>query len=275
MNTEQQYPSEDDRDKAAMPGLHIDHAFDRELEKNSQILKVGMIVLAVVVVLLIVGIGLQHLLASPGSTQAGALSVVMPTPKNGTTSTAAEASVPPARDPSAAAVAPAAAAASDALPDGGVRLPDVGTTAVKDVSFDQYSTAIYEGPIVLPNFAGRQKAFRDYRTRITEGAKQGVNFAGNYHIVTSGCGAGCQMGFVIDERTGTVHDLDYGGEEQMYLNLDAKPDSTLLKATYFDGSNCRDEAATWDGSRFQVITRMTRPEPGPDAGMGMNCSSDN
>ncbi len=47
---------------------------------------------------------------------------------------------------------------------------------------------------------------RQFRTRLTEGAKQGPNFAGRYTIVEWGCGTNCQQVAVVDARTGRVSD---------------------------------------------------------------------
>ena len=48
---------------------------------------------------------------------------------------------------------------------------------------------------------------RFFRTRLREGAKRGVNFAGNYALVRWGCGNECQQALVIDLRTGIVYGL--------------------------------------------------------------------
>ncbi len=44
-----------------------------------------------------------------------------------------------------------------------------------------------------------------FKTRLTEGAKEGPNFAGHYTIVSWGCGTMCQVVSVIDAQTGTVY----------------------------------------------------------------------
>ena len=46
---------------------------------------------------------------------------------------------------------------------------------------------------------------RAFRTRLSEGLKGGVNFAGHYVVVGWGCGAGCVSGAIIDARTGNVY----------------------------------------------------------------------
>lgn len=107
-----------------------------------------------------------------------------------------------------------------------------------------------------------------------EGAKSGVNFAGHYHIVTFGCGTSCQTGYIIDEKTGEIYDLGFGGEDQTYLNLDSKPDSALVRASYFDGNACRTEASVWDGSRFTSIARRSTPASA-DAAVEGDCPTIN
>lgn len=171
---------------------------------------------------------------------------------------------------SGAASSPASSASTEQ--DTTLSLPDIGTLAVKDIAFDSYKADVYSGSPVLPDFSGAQKQYREFRTRITEGAKEGVNFGGHYNIVTFGCGAGCQTGYVVDETNGNVHDLGFGGEDQMYLDLDIKRDSNLLKASYYDGKACRQEAAVWDGAHFKAIARQSSATAADDA-LGMNCPS--
>jgi hypothetical protein len=45
---------------------------------------------------------------------------------------------------------------------------------------------------------------RMYRTKLTEGASAGPNFAGRYTVVLWGCGTGCQIISVVDARTGKL-----------------------------------------------------------------------
>lgn len=56
-------------------------------------------------------------------------------------------------------------------------------------------------PIDLTSFKGANT----YRTKLTEGAKQGPNFAGHYTVVSFGCGTQCQDNWVIDATTGKIH----------------------------------------------------------------------
>ncbi len=82
---------------------------------------------------------------------------------------------------------------------------------------------------------------RDFRTRITEGYKNGeINFAGHYIGVTFGCGAGCILGFMVDVRDGKIYDLPLGEENSCFYMEDAvviRPDSRL-----FISAVCKEEA---------------------------------
>src|SRR5688572_4253247 len=44
-----------------------------------------------------------------------------------------------------------------------------------------------------------------FRTRLRDGLRRGVNFAGHYVLVGWGCGTGCVSGAIIDARNGRVH----------------------------------------------------------------------
>ncbi|MBS0457525.1 MAG: hypothetical protein JSS44_09385 [Proteobacteria bacterium] len=180
---------------------------------------------------------------------------------------ASTATASPAATPTSTTSGSAASPAQDAT----ATAPDIGSIAVKDIAFDQYKADVYAGSTVLPDFDGAQKQYREYRTRITEGAKLGVNFAGHYALVTFGCGSGgCLTGYVVDETNGGVSELGFGGETQMYLNIDAKPGSNLLKASYYDGKACRLEAAVWDGTHFKTIARQSSA-PAADDSFGSDC----
>jgi hypothetical protein len=73
------------------------------------------------------------------------------------------------------------------------------------------------------NLSNNSNAYK-FRTVLTEGAKQGVNFAGHYTIVTWGCGTSCQVLAVIDRQTGQV----YFPEIVASVGFDYKIDSSLL-----------------------------------------------
>ena len=65
---------------------------------------------------------------------------------------------------------------------------------------EQASVTALAKPII------KSKLTRIFRTRITEGAKSGPNFAGHYTVVRWGCGAGAFMFVVVDSITGKIYE---------------------------------------------------------------------
>ena len=49
-----------------------------------------------------------------------------------------------------------------------------------------------------------------FRTRLTEGAKEGPNFAGHYTIVEWGCGTMCSAFAIVDALTGQIYSVPCG-----------------------------------------------------------------
>lgn len=129
-----------------------------------------------------------------------------------------------------------------------------GLMANGNPEFLGYVVPVYSGPTAEPIIGPDDHSFR---TRIGEGAREKVNFAGNSVITTFGCGGGCLMGYIINLETGEVHPLGLGGEEQMYLTINARADSRLLIAGWEsvngDTSSCSYQRYVWDGSFLQPV----------------------
>jgi hypothetical protein len=86
-----------------------------------------------------------------------------------------------------------------------VALAIVGTlwSAQSLAQFDRYPVSeVYRGPARMPDFQGRDRDAKDYRTRIRNGIKEGANFAGRYKVIQFGCGTGCAFVYVADVSTG-------------------------------------------------------------------------
>jgi hypothetical protein len=81
-------------------------------------------------------------------------------------------------------------------------------------NFDNYKVELYKGELAAPDFTTNQEAKR-YITRIKEGCKNGINFAGKYTLVIWGCGSPCQSGVVVDRASGKIYSgyfSTYGSE---------------------------------------------------------------
>ncbi|MCC2613314.1 hypothetical protein [Neorhizobium petrolearium] len=99
-------------------------------------------------------------------------------------------------------------------------------TCAQDVpKFTQFAEKVYAGPSAPLRLATQDD--REFATRLQEGAKRPVNFAGHHILATWGCGAECLGGAVIDARTGTVAWLPYsvccwGEGEPFYFRKDSR-----------------------------------------------------
>lgn len=70
-------------------------------------------------------------------------------------------------------------------------------------AFKDYPAEIYEGKLANPDFSTDPDSKR-YITRIKNECAKGINFAGQYTLVTWGCGSPCQSGVVVDRKTGKI-----------------------------------------------------------------------
>jgi hypothetical protein len=108
---------------------------------------------------------------------------------------------------------------------------------------------IYKGATKLPDFSGRDRKYRDYRTRIREGLKSGPNLAGEYSVIQIGCGTGCSFAYIARNRNGQVYDFPRGGEENMYMQILTRLDSRLIVVQWgnYDSNACVVEFFEWTG----------------------------
>ena len=70
-------------------------------------------------------------------------------------------------------------------------------------AFNQYPARVERVRTKAINFRGNPDA-RRFRTVLTEALRDGTNFAGHYIVASWGCGTACQIGAIIDTRTGNV-----------------------------------------------------------------------
>ncbi len=70
-------------------------------------------------------------------------------------------------------------------------------------SFKDYPADIFEGKLADPDFSTNPDS-RRFITRIKNECANGINFAGQYTLVTWGCGSPCQSGVVVDRKTGEI-----------------------------------------------------------------------
>ncbi|HEY9850100.1 MAG TPA: hypothetical protein V6D28_11615 [Leptolyngbyaceae cyanobacterium] len=86
----------------------------------------------------------------------------------------------------------------------GIALTALPSQSIAAPSFAQYRvTQRYNGRPAAVNLNSPQA--RRFRTVLTNGARRGPNFAGQYTVVTWGCGTECQQVAIVDAKTGRVY----------------------------------------------------------------------
>lgn len=117
-------------------------------------------------------------------------------------------------------------------------------------SFGDYSAPAFKGKTAALKLTTPEA--RAYRTRLREGARRAVNFAGHYKLHTWSCGTGCLQTAFIDARTGEVF---FPAELDGFIVCfyDPKPVDDLEEALKFER-----------GSRLIVMSGYPMSERGKD-----------
>ena len=91
---------------------------------------------------------------------------------------------------------------------------------------------------------------RTFKTRLGEALKEKPNFAGHFIVTTWGCGTGCEVGAIVDARTGKVYWFPFPIGQNYEVDEDFRPVEFRLDSKLIIFSGFRvdtDEAA---GERF-------------------------
>lgn len=117
--------------------------------------------------------------------------------------------------------------------------------------FQDYAAPAFKGRAAALKLTTRQA--RAYRTRLREGARRAVNFAGRYKLHTWSCGTGCLQTAFIDAKTGEVF---FPAELDGFIVCfyDPKPVEDLEEALKFQR-----------GSRLIVMSGYPYSERGKDS----------
>ncbi len=138
----------------------------------------------------------------------------------------------------------------------------------KTPQFKDYPVkTIYRGKNaqILPS-----KDTRTFKTRLREALKENPNFAGHYIVTTWGCGTGCQVGAIIDARTGKVHWLPFAIGQNYEVDEDFRPvefrlDSKLIILSSFRVDMDEDAGARYykfENGRFAFLKFIKRTANG-------------
>ncbi len=103
--------------------------------------------------------------------------------------------------------------------------------------FSDYPVAeIFKGPLAAIDFKSAPKDSVlnpvQFKTRLTEGIKEGPNFAGHYTVISWGCGTSCQINAIVDGQTGKIITMNL----ETQLGVDFRKNSNLLVANPMDPS---------------------------------------
>lgn len=104
----------------------------------------------------------------------------------------------------------------------------VQVSFAKTPQFNDYPVKAYNGKpakILLNN----EKA-KTYKTRLSSALSQKPVFAGEYVLVSWGCGMGCESHHFVNKRTGQVVEKGFGGEMDIDDIQQYKLNSNLLIA---------------------------------------------
>jgi hypothetical protein len=150
-----------------------------------------------------------------------------------------------------------------------------GAPQAQAPAFSSYPAGrIYTGVKVAPRLRPGTAAWR-YRTVIREGYKNNpVNFAGNYVVLSWGCGSPCQAYAIVDARTGKV----FFSEFQTSFGAAFHPDSRLFVANLPLSSNdscdsvpewaCAERSTDyyrWNGQRLTLVATVPGHQTPPPA----------
>ncbi|WP_299986859.1 hypothetical protein [uncultured Pontibacter sp.] len=112
----------------------------------------------------------------------------------------------------------------------------------------------YQGRLAPLDEASHAEA-RKYRSALQEGLKQGINFAGQYTVVTVGCGTTCQEHYVVDRQDGKVLD-----KVQSSTGAQFSPDSRIFivnppdsSHNYVDCPYCEPAAYVLEQGKFRKL----------------------
>jgi hypothetical protein len=142
--------------------------------------------------------------------------------------------------------------------------------------FKSYPAAAFKGRAAALKLTTREA--RGYRTRLREGARRAVNFAGHYKLHTWSCGTGCLQTAFIDAKTGEVFfpkELDgfiacyYGDKpvESLEEALQFRKGSRLIRMSGYPYSE-RDKSEPkkglyyyeWDGGDLKLVKFVEKSE---------------
>lgn len=125
---------------------------------------------------------------------------------------------------------------------------------------------------------GKDKQALLFKTRLRDGSRQKVNFAGHYILTAWGCGSACEQFMIIDARTGRVfHPKGVGSNSSVNVHEALMRGTTTWptegsikhqlnsKLLVIFGAPEEDDARrgisyyVWEGERLKLIRHVAKP----------------
>lgn len=99
--------------------------------------------------------------------------------------------------------------------------------------FEDYKvTEIYDGMPAEIDFSSSPGSDQ-FKTRYIDGTKSGTNFAGQYALITWGCGSGCQVISLVNILTGKISTVPFTAS----MGVEFRKDSRLLIVNPLESSD--------------------------------------
>ena len=99
--------------------------------------------------------------------------------------------------------------------------------------FESNKVPVYNGKLADPDFTSNEDA-KMFRTRITEGCEDGINFAGFYTLIYWGCGTSCQYGVIVNRKTGEIFD---GHQSSLGSEFKKDSESIIMNSDIIEGDS--------------------------------------
>jgi hypothetical protein len=129
----------------------------------------------------------------------------------------------------------------------------------------------FSGKPASPDLKSDPEAKR-FASVLSEGTKNGPNFAGSYTIVQWGCGAGCQSFMIVDAKNGSIHTPRFSAERGLCFRKDsslliADPITREFLVNNVVPEQYKTNYYLWDGKKLSPIAE-SRSVMTPDANCG-------
>lgn len=117
-------------------------------------------------------------------------------------------------------------------------------------TFEQFRVDTSVTVTLIPIDYNSNPTAKRFKTRITNGYKNGTNFAWRYTFVYWGCGSPCKSSAIVDSKTGKVYDgpgatIGYEFQKDSKLII-VNPKSMLDSSLGADCPWCKEQKWVWN-----------------------------